>query len=174
MSRKSSIPIFLKKILLYSLKNLFIKGLLISKINFEYKDFYFFRNKNLLNIFPFFKNNYKNLGTHYSILKNFVNDNLIFYSRLIILNGIEFKVKQKKGLLIFDLGYSHKIKIKINKNILINISKDNKKLKVSSNNRELLGNFCNKIIKLKKFNLYKDKGLRYLNDKKIKKNRKKK
>ncbi|MGX7576534.1 hypothetical protein ACWNYI_00770 [Candidatus Vidania fulgoroideorum] len=174
MSRKAFYPIFLKNIFLKIKKKMFFIGLDKNKTNFLVKNLFFFRIKNKLIILPLNIEKFNMWGTYYSIIKNYICDINRSISKLIILKGIEFKVEKKENYLLFNLGYSNSIKIIIKKNIFISISKDNKKIRIKSSNRELLGNFCNIIINLKKFNYYKDKGLRFLNDKKKKKERKKK
>ncbi|MGX7586244.1 hypothetical protein [Candidatus Vidania fulgoroideorum] len=172
MSRKAFYPILLRKIKLYSKKKLYFIGLNKNNTNFSINNLYLFRLKNKLFILT--NKISKVWGTYYSVIKNLFYDNVLFFKKVIILNGIEFKVRYISNHLFFNLGFSNIIKLNIPKFIYLKISKNLKKIKLFSSNREFLGNFCEKILKLKKFNFYKDKGIRFLYDiKKIKEKKKK-
>lgn len=82
----------------------------------------------------------------------------------IILKGVGYSVYLKSGYLIFDLGYCHYIGLKVPKEISVERFKT--RLVLYSNNELVLNNFCDKILKLKKMNVYKGKGI-FINNKKI-------
>ncbi|MGX7577357.1 hypothetical protein [Candidatus Vidania fulgoroideorum] len=145
------------------------------KLKIINKYYYYFIIKKQLSIFPKKINNFtkKCFGTYFSLINNFFYGIKKKYRKKIILKGIEYKVcVTKPDLLCFMLGFSHNITINIPKNVCVNLNK--KVITATSYNNVILGNFCNKILKLKKYNLYKDKGIKFFNEKKLLKERKKK
>ena len=99
-----------------------------------------------------------------SWLKGFVKP----FKKQLILKGLGFKgsVNNEGSLLELKLGFSH----------IVNVPLDTKKLKVSMNNNILtaegfepdnIGNFLEKIRKLKKIDSYKGKGFWYKNESRV-------
>ncbi|MGX7582576.1 hypothetical protein [Candidatus Vidania fulgoroideorum] len=170
---KNKIKLFNLKILLENYSFFFFKLNKFLKI-FNYNFYYFIIKKKLL-IFPKFNNSFcnENWCTYYSIIKNFIKGIKFSFSKKIVLKGIEYKVSKKNNYLILSVGFSHKKIIKIPKILKIAILND-KLIKINCFDNCILGNFCNKIISLKKYNLYKDKGIKFFNENKKIKERKKK
>ncbi|RAM57771.1 50S ribosomal protein L6 [Candidatus Phytoplasma oryzae] len=98
-------------------------------------------------------------GTTRALLANMIFGlNKLFIKKMEIV-GIGFDVKQENSNLIFNLGFSHKIKIPIIDNIKVEIIK-NKEIIVKGIDKQLVGEFVGKILKLKKPEPYKGKGIR--------------
>ena len=103
--------------------------------------------------------------TLFGLLKMFISS--------AFLSGLGFKHEQKKKMLLFYLGYSHTIKMRIPENITIFSPKENILL-FTGLIKEKLINFI-KIVQKKKFpDLYKNRGViikgEFLRKKKFKKN----
>ena len=81
-----------------------------------------------------------------------------FYKELIIA-GLGFRLKlNENGFLLLNLGYNHAIALKIPSGIKILVVKG--RALIFSLDLIILGCFVDKIIKLRPFNKYKDKGVR--------------
>ncbi|MGX7589658.1 hypothetical protein [Candidatus Vidania fulgoroideorum] len=133
---------------------------------------YYFIFLKEITIFPSKFNIQKKLWcTNFTLIKNKFLGLKKFFTKVIELKGIEFKAIFNKKLFL-NVGFSHKIILDVPKKINIKIKKNLINLK--SRDKCLLGNYCNKIITLKKYNLYKDKGIKFFNEKKTIKIRKKK
>lgn len=109
---------------------------------------------------PYFKKFY------YSFFKNFKNSlRSLNYGWTIKLNliGLGYKVFFYKNSLYFRLGYCRMISIQVPSEIFF-VVRNKEFIRFMSNNKILLGNFVAFIKKLKKFNLYKGKGIYELSD----------
>jgi large subunit ribosomal protein L6 len=125
----------------------FFKNNLLS---LKYKNFiYFFKTRNL----NCFINNFKK-----SIFSIFFG----YFTELILI-GLGFKITRLKRLrlLVFELNFSHQIIYKIPLDIIIKTSKKN--IIIFGLNKERVINISNQIINLRFPNIYKGKGIRYLN-----------
>ncbi|MGX7589519.1 50S ribosomal protein L6 [Candidatus Vidania fulgoroideorum] len=138
-------------------------------------NFYYFILKKKLFIFPRIKNKFtkENWCTYRTLIFNLFIGIIKKFSKKIILKGIEYKIIKKNEKLFFFIGYSHKKLIIIPKNISVKLIND-KTILIRSTDKISLGIFCNKIIFLRKYNLYKDKGIKFFNERKKIKERKKK
>lgn len=103
----------------------------------------------------FLLNNFKNK------IDFFMKKNYVFKDKLRI-NGLGFKITRTKEVISLKLGYSHKILIKIPKEIR-KFSSQKKKIKIESLDRIKLGNFTRKICSLRKADAYKGKGFSFWN-----------
>lgn len=122
-----------------------------------------------------FNNEEKNHIACYTVLKEYFSNERFTHKKKLIVKGTGYKVSLNTlaNYLEFKLGHSHtccisiptdKIKVSILKNILC----------LESLDKSFLGNFCNKIMKLKLPDSYKDKGVCLKNKKYVLKNIKKK
>jgi len=75
----------------------------------------------------------------------------------IIIKGMGYRVYNQKLNIYFKIGYSHLKSVFLPQDISIRITK--KTLILICGKKYLLGNFFNRILKLKKLNIYKEKGL---------------
>lgn len=152
---------FIKKIFYFSIENK-------KKLNFFcfklfYKFFFFKFDKLFLINYSFFSLKFMNFMFFY--IFNSIQTNLIksFFCHFIFLNliGLGFKVFKYKNFLIFKLGFSHFLKIKIPKEIDI-FSRYRSSLILYSSNKNILFNYLKLIYNLKSFNFYKGKGFSLL------------
>jgi len=141
----------------------------------------FFINNNLgINYFKYlpYTNLYFNKNNNFSYFSNLKRDLYIFKNNImnsyrilelgyfleILINGIGYKCwRFNTNDLLFNLGYSHFIKYKNEFNIFFRITKYS--IKFFSINKFLLGLMISEIIKLRKPDLYKGKGLKLYNQK---------
>ena len=108
-------------------------------------------------------NNKAILGLYYSILKTKLQGLVQNFKKLLILNGLGFKVFENENKLIFKLGYSHDIVADIPLGIKVKLLKANQFI-VYSSDWEKLTQFCANLKKLRKINPYKGKGLLFKNE----------
>ena len=98
-------------------------------------------------------------GTYASHLVNMVAGvNKMFEIKLII-EGVGYKVEQQGNVLVFSLGFSHKVPMEIPAGIKVLIEKNN--VTLSSISKEAVGQFAAQIRAKKKPEPYKGKGIRY-------------
>jgi ribosomal protein L6P/L9E len=157
----------------------------------NYSKFYIFSNLN--NYFIFYNNNNNIIylkillkkDYYLSMFKNIIkiinlkfienlNNNFFYYIKLFNI-GLGFKNFVYNNYLYLYLGDANYYKLNFNNNNIHIICKKNQIIFLSKNNI-ILYNFVNKLIKLKKLNLYKGKGIiPYMNFKfmKLKKGKKK-
>ena len=118
-------------------------------------------------------NNKAMLGLHESILKRKIQGIIQNFKKILILNGLGFKVLKENNQLIFKLGYSHDVIISIPAMIRIELLKANQLILYSSD-WEQLTQFCANLRKLKKIDPYKGKGILFKNEQiKLKEGKKK-
>ncbi len=149
--------------------------ILIKTINFNKNLYFNFENINNFNKF-IFKINYKFIKTNIlnnvqylyfnnlSIFKTIFNTFFLkikdiikgFYIEL-ELKGLGYTVFFFKNYLFFDLNYSHFIAIKVPKDIIIKRFKG--KLIIFGFNRLTVMSFSKQVLKFKKIDIYKGKGI---------------
>ncbi|WCA22306.1 50S ribosomal protein L6 [Candidatus Phytoplasma oryzae] len=97
-------------------------------------------------------------GTTRALLANMILGLKNMFTKKIKIVGIGFDVKKEGSNLIFNLGFSHKIQLSIRDGIQVEIIK-NKEIIIKGIDKQLVGEFAAKIIKLKKTEPYKGKGI---------------
>ena len=98
-------------------------------------------------------------GTYASHLVNMVAGvNTAFVKKLII-EGVGYKVEPQGNVLVFSLGFSHKVPMNIPGDVKVLHEKNT--LTLSSINKEAVGQFAAQIRAKKKPEPYKGKGIRY-------------
>jgi len=98
-------------------------------------------------------------GTYASHLVNMVAGvNTAFVKKLII-EGVGYKVEPQGNVLVFSLGFSHKVPMQIPSDVKVLVEKNT--LTLSSINKESVGQFSAQIRAKKKPEPYKGKGIRY-------------
>ena len=101
-------------------------------------------------------------GTYASHLKNMVNGVNKPFEKKLILEGIGFKSEVKGSEIVFALGFSHPVKVKIPEGL--KVSADKNIITISGVNKELVGEFAGNLRALKKPEPYKGKGMRYADE----------
>ncbi|MGX7583001.1 hypothetical protein [Candidatus Vidania fulgoroideorum] len=171
MSKKCNLGIFFKEEVSIFYRKLFYKKKMF-KVN---KPYYIYnKSKKIFIGTEIFKKKNPMLGTYISLLKNFlIGNKLGFYNTFEII-GTGFFVKIINNIsLEINLGYSKNIFLNIPKDL--NIKKINsQKFEICSLNKQILGDFCSKIKRIKKFSPYKKKGIFFSNENFILKQKKKK
>ncbi|XCC45266.1 MAG: 50S ribosomal protein L6 [Candidatus Shikimatogenerans sp. Ttur] len=163
---------FLKKKKYIILKG--VLGKLKLKIN---KKILIKKKKNNIILFDNYKNKVtKSLhGLYRTLIYNMICGVSVGFIKTLIIIGLEYKVVKYSNFLEFNLGYSHNILIDIPKCIKVKIKNINNNFHINffSYNNVILGLYCAIIKNFRKPDVYKGKGIRYLNEKIIKKNKKK-
>ncbi len=98
-------------------------------------------------------------GTYASHLKNMIAGVQTPYQKKLILEGVGFKSEVKGKELVFALGFSHPVIVKIPEGITATAEKNN--ITIVGIDKELVGSFTAGIRALKKPEPYKGKGMRY-------------
>lgn len=98
-------------------------------------------------------------GTYAAILKNMILGVTEGFSKILVIEGIGFKAQVQGGEMVFNLGFSHPVKMVLPEDIEAVVEKN--KVKISGIDKELVGEIAAKIRALKKPEPYKGKGIRY-------------
>lgn len=102
-------------------------------------------------------------GTYASHIKNMIEGVVKPYQKKLILEGVGFKSEVKQNGqskdLVFALGFSHPVVVKIPEGITATAEKNN--ITITGVDKELVGSFTAAIRALKKPEPYKGKGMRY-------------
>jgi large subunit ribosomal protein L6 len=96
-----------------------------------------------------------------------VNDG---FSKVLEISGVGFRAEDKGNLISLQLGFSHPVVVDKPKGIDVKIdSKLQNVITISGSDKELVGNFADKIKKLKLPEPYKGSGIKYQNERIIRK-----
>ncbi len=98
-------------------------------------------------------------GTYASHIKNMITGVQTPYSKKLILEGVGFKSEVKGKELVFALGFSHPMIVKIPEGLTATAEKNN--ITITGIDKELVGSFTAAVRALKKPEPYKGKGMRY-------------
>ena len=98
-------------------------------------------------------------GTYASHIKNMIKGVETPYQKKLILEGVGFKSEVKGKELVFALGFSHPVIVKIPEGITATAEKN--VITISGIDKELVGSFTAAVRALKKPEPYKGKGMRY-------------
>jgi len=98
-------------------------------------------------------------GTYASEIKSMMKGVVTPFTKKLIVEGIGFKSEVKTDELVFSLGFTHPVKIKIPKGITATAVKN--LITITGVNKELVGRFAAEIRALKKPEPYKGKGIHY-------------
>lgn len=119
------------------------------------------KNKNKL-FFIFDKQ--KKIDIHdyscYLLINKFFKGVNLFFTKVFLIKGLGYKVfyDEKNNILSFKIGYSHIVNIQLNYFMKAFVQRNNK-LVIKSPVLDLLGSFTNRILKIKKIDYYKGKGV---------------
>ena len=98
-------------------------------------------------------------GTYASHLKNMVSGVNKAFEKKLILEGIGYKSEVKGDEIVFALGFSHPVKVKVPAGLKVTAEKN--VISISGVNKEEVGEFAASLRALKKPEPYKGKGMRY-------------
>ncbi|WP_323847893.1 MAG: 50S ribosomal protein L6 [Phytoplasma sp.] len=98
-------------------------------------------------------------GTTRSILFNMIKGLIELFVKKIEIVGLDYSVKKEGLNLIFNLGFSHIVNVPIYDNIEVEIIK-NKEIILKGIDKQIVGEMSSKILKLRKPEPYKGKGIR--------------
>ena len=118
-----------------------------------------------VNVIPMndkFKND-PNWGTTRAIIANTIQGVSIGFNKTLELNGTGYRASVSGSTLKLQLGYSHDINYEIPKEVKIECPKQNI-IKLSSYNKEKLGEAAAKIRSFRKPEPFKGKGIKYENE----------
>jgi ribosomal protein L6P/L9E len=102
--------------------------------------------------------------TFFSLLKNIYCGLQVLHKVTILVMGLGFKVSSLQNLLVLKLGFSHLIVLRLPKFLCAKIFDKFTKVSLFSSNLSLVKNFCSRLKFLKYPNVYKGKGIRYINE----------
>lgn len=111
------------------------------------------------------------LGTTASHIRNMVRGVNEAYEKHLILEGVGYKVSVAGKKLNLALGFSHPVVVDIPEGIEVSVEKND--IKMTSINKETLGQFAANVRALKVPEPYKGKGLRYSDETVLRKQGKK-
>ncbi len=98
-------------------------------------------------------------GTYASHVVNMVAGVNKAFEKKLIIEGVGYKVEQQGKILIFSLGFSHKVPMEVPLDVKVVVEKNI--ITLSSINKESIGQFAAQIRAKKKPEPYKGKGIRY-------------
>lgn len=101
-------------------------------------------------------------GLYRALIANMVNGVTNGFEKKLIVQGIGFQATLQGEELILKVGFSHLVKIKKPKDIVLDVK--NNVITVSGISKEEVGNFAAKIRKIKVPEPYQGKGIRYENE----------
>jgi len=108
-------------------------------------------------------------GLHRALLSNAIVGVKEGFEKDIQITGLGYKAAAAGSKLTFTLGYSHKIDFELPKDVSITIDKSGQKLKLTSTDKQKLGQVCSHIKSLRKTEPYKGTGIRLTTDTVIRK-----
>ena len=106
-------------------------------------------------------------GLYRNLLNNMVIGVTTGFSRTLIVSGVGFKSEVQGKLLVMSLGFSSDIYVGIPDDITV--TADGSKVTVSGISKQRVGELASQIRKLRKPEPYKGKGIRYENERIIRK-----
>jgi large subunit ribosomal protein L6 len=103
-------------------------------------------------------------GLHHALLANELIGAAKEFEKTIEINGLGYKAVLADKKIVFTLGYSHKIEKNIPATVAVEIDRSGQKVKIKSFNKNLVGEFCSDIKKLREPEPYKGKGIKLQNE----------
>lgn len=98
-------------------------------------------------------------GTYASHVKNMVTGVSVGFTKKLIIEGVGYKVALNGEALDLDIGFSHKVSVKIPAGVTVVVEKN--LITITGFDKEKVGEFAAKIRSYKKTEPYKGKGIRY-------------
>lgn len=106
------------------------------------------------------RNVHREWGLSRALLANELSGAAQEFEKMLEINGLGYKAALADKKIILTLGYSHKIEKDIPAGITIEIDKAGQKVKVKSFDKNLVGQFCSEIRRLRQPEPYKGKGIK--------------
>ena len=107
-------------------------------------------------------------GLYRNLLNNMVTGVSAGFSRALIITGVGYKAEVKGNLLVLSLGYSSDVYVGIPEGLAVTVEPGSKVV-VSGIDKQRVGELASQIRKLRAPEPYKGKGIRYENEKIIRK-----
>ena len=108
------------------------------------------------------KNENKQTKANHGLIRSLINNAVIGvtegYNYNMFLKGIGYRVQKKGNNLEFSLGYSHPVVYESPEGVEFNVQGQDK-FSVSSINKQLIGQVCSEIKRLRRKDSYKGKGI---------------
>lgn len=98
-------------------------------------------------------------GTYAAHISNMVLGVNKPFEKKLQIEGVGYKVEQQGNILVFSLGFSHKVPMEVPKDVKAVVEKNT--ITLSSINKESVGLFAAQVRAKKKPEPYKGKGIRY-------------
>jgi large subunit ribosomal protein L6 len=102
-------------------------------------------------------------GLYRSLIANMVKGVTEGFSKTMVINGVGYRAEVKGKELVMNLGYSSDYIAIIPEGLTVTTTPDGK-VTVAGIDKQLVGEFCSQIRKLRKPEPYKGKGIRYDNE----------
>ncbi|MEI7904102.1 MAG: 50S ribosomal protein L6 [Candidatus Firestonebacteria bacterium] len=102
-------------------------------------------------------------GTMRAHVNNLVTGVVGEFSKTLQVEGVGYKAALEGQVLVLYLGFTHSIRKEIPKGLSCTVEK-NTTITVKGADREMLGNFCAKLRKLKNPDPYKGKGIKFMGE----------
>ncbi|MCR5436322.1 MAG: 50S ribosomal protein L6 [Treponema sp.] len=99
-------------------------------------------------------------GLYRSLINNMVKGVTEGFSKTMVINGVGYRAEVKGKELVMNLGYSSDYIAIIPEGLTVTTTPDGK-VTVAGIDKQLVGEFCSQIRKLRKPEPYKGKGIRY-------------
>jgi len=110
------------------------------------------------------KNENKQTKANHGLIRSLINNAVTGvtegYNYSMFLKGIGYRVQKKGNNLEFSLGYSHPVVYESPEGVEFNVEGQDK-FSVSSINKQLIGQVCSEIKRLRRKDSYKGKGIYY-------------
>ena len=107
---------------------------------------------------------YREWGLHHALLANELIGASKEFEKLLEINGLGYKAAVAGNKIVLTLGYSHKIEKDLPAGISVEVDKSGQKVKVKSFDKNLVGQFCSNIRKLREPEPYKGKGIKFVGE----------
>lgn len=98
-------------------------------------------------------------GTYGAHLKNMVIGVTSGFKKILLIEGVGYRVAEAGGILKLNLGFSHPVELAIPPGLKVTVDKN--QITIEGIDRELVGQFAAVIRDKKRVEPYKGKGLRY-------------
>jgi len=112
-------------------------------------------------------------GTVRAVVNNMVTGVSAGFTKNLTIHGVGYRAQMQGNKLVLALGFSHPVEMEVPKEISASVE-NNTMIKLSSHDKEILGQFASEIRSKRPPEPYKGKGVRYENEQILRKEGKKK
>ncbi len=99
-------------------------------------------------------------GLHRALLNNELLGAIQDFTKDVVIVGLGYKGELKGDMIVFSLGFSHKIDFKLPKDVSVVIDKTGQNITIRSSNKFLVGDVAQRICALRRPEPYKGTGVR--------------